>query len=222
MKTYIYDEDRGNDKRNWEAIVSMPIVRIRHDDDGFSSNHKNVVWERGVILIHQANEAQLEAVRKVILLRDDLCAVVISGAAQERESGANRMYFRRTAVGKPEDALFAAHFRQFWSDLQKSEGHQPTFLLLEPTAVPEPLLAYTLAEHYRLNVGNFREICVDADASYEKLQPYAKSLFDKNRAVSFPDTGVPEIQTFEPVPGDANGIRFKAMRNVIDLLREDL
>jgi hypothetical protein len=225
MKTYIFDEDNGSDKRNWEAIVSMPIVRIRHDDTGFNSNQKDVVWEDGIILIHQANEAQLEAVQKVILLRDNLFAIVISGTAQERKSDADRMYFRKTAVNKPEDALFAAHFRQFWDDLQKSGGQQYNFSLLEPTAVPEPLLAYVLAMQYQLKIGNIHELCAAADACYAKLQPYAKSLFDKNRAVSFPEANVPgieEIQKSESNPGGAMGLRFKAMRNAIDLLREDL
>lgn len=92
---------------------------------------------------------------------------------------------------------------------------------LQPRAVPNALIAYALAVQYQLNIPNINELCAAADSCYEKLQPYAKSLFDKNRAVSFPNNDVPEIHKFEPAPGSTNGVRFKAVRNVIDLLRED-
>ena len=227
MKTYIFDEDRGEDKRRWEAMVALPIVRIKHDANGFCVGQKDVMWEAGVILVHQANEMQLEAVLNVINSRKDLelSAVVISGASQERQPDAPRMYFRKTPVNKPDDASFAAHFREFWNDLQKSDGRKPVFSLLEPTAVPAPLLAYTLAAHYRLDVPNIQELSTAADDCYDQIQPFAQSLLSKqeNGPISFPEIRVPSRKVFgSESPGDPNGSRFKAMRNVIELLREDL
>jgi hypothetical protein len=225
MKIYVFDNDSGLKKRDWAAIVSLPIARIDHDEDGFFIGHENVIWEAGVVLVHQANEMQLEAVRQVINSREDLSAVVISGASQERQPDAPRMYFRKTPVNKPDDASFAAHFREFWNELQKSDGRKPVFSLLEPTAVPALLLAYTLAVQYRLNIPNIQELSTAADTCYDRIQPFAQSLLTKQEKgpISFPEIRVPPRKVFESEsPGDPNGLRFKAMRNLIDLLREDL
>jgi len=227
MKTYIFDEDRGEDKRRWDAMVTLPIVRINHDANGFCVGQRDVMWEAGVIIVHQANEMQLKTILDVINSRKDLdlSAVVISGASQERQTDAPRMYFRKTPVNKPDDVAFAAHFREFWNHLQKSDGRKPLFSLLEPTAVPAPLLAYTLAVQYRLNIPNIQELSKAADACYDRIQPFALSLLTKQEKgpISFPEIRVPPRSVFESEsPGDPSGSRFKAMRNVIELLREDL
>lgn len=223
MKVFIFDQDTGEEKRKWEDMLNCPLSRISFDEEvGFRCDGSAVSWESGVMLVHQAGPKALKAIEEVVTSYGCLSVIVVSESPQTKESAVPRLYFRKLPVGKPIDQSFPGYFKQFLVDLEKSNGLRPNFFLLEPTAVPEALLAYTLAMQYQLNIANIRELCAAADASYEKLQPYAKSLFDKNRAV-FPDgTDVPVIQRFEPAPGNVNGIRFKAMRTVIDLLREDL
>jgi hypothetical protein len=96
---------------------------------------------------------------------------------------------------------------------------------LEPTSVPTPLLAYTLAAHYHLDVPDIQELSAAADVCYDQIQPFAQALLSKQEMgpISFPEIRVPLRTVFESESsGDPNGTRFKAMRNIIELLREDL
>jgi hypothetical protein len=223
MNVFIFDQDTSEKKRKWEDMLNCPLSRICFDEEvGFRCAGSAVLWGSGVVIVHQVSPKVLKIIEEVVTRHDCLSAIVVSESPQSKESAVPRLYFRKLPVGKPINQSFPGYFKQFLDDLEKSNGLRPNFSLLEPTAVPEALLAYALAVQYQLKIVNIRELCAAADASYKKLQPYAKSLFDKNRAAFPDDADVPTIQKFEPAPGDANGIRFKAMRTVIDLLREDL
>lgn len=225
MKIYIFDPDQTTDRRQWEKFLPLPVVRVNHDSSGFFVGQSNVLWESGVIIAHQANDLLLGELEKVVNSCNRLSCIVISGEAQERTSVHDRMYFRRHKVGRPDDSAFAGYFREFWGDLLKSDARNPNFSLLEPTAVPASLLAYTVAVQYRLQIPNIQELSAKADACYDQIQPYAESLLSKTERgpISSPEVRVPSRAAFESeTPGDPNGTRFKAMRNVIELLREDM
>jgi len=216
--------------RNWEALVGYeqpPIFLTWDARHGFrqvmATGYTPLPQlSAGVLILHRPDESQIAAIATVREKEPCLVVLQVRGYTYEGTSSEPNWYYNiRTEVGL-EDTGFSERFKLFWNELKKSGGKQPEFSLLEPTAVPEPLLAYALAVQYKLEIPNLLEVCAAADAFYKKLQPYAKTLFDKNSAVSFPSVGVPETHKFEPAIGDPNGIRFKAMRNVIDLLREDL
>jgi hypothetical protein len=134
-----------------------------------------------------------------------------------------RLHYRKTGVSRPVDRLFGVQLMDFLRDLQGSGGTQPHFSLLEPTSVPAPLLAYALAVHYGVDVPNIHALCEAADACYEHIQPFAKSQVGKTGALLLTEADLPLRNAFQfESPGDVCGVRFKAMRNVIELLREDL
>lgn len=223
MKVFIFDQDTGEEKRKWEDMLKCTLSRISFDEEaGFRCGGAAISWGSGVILVHQAGPNALTTIAEVVTRHDRLSAIVVSESPQSKESTVPRLYFRKLPVGKPIDQSFPNYFKQFLADLENSNGLRPNFSLLEPTAVPAPLLAYTLAVQYGLKVSNIQELCMAADVCYERVQPFAKTLLGKREPISFPEVNVPARQTFETAPGDARGTRFKAMRNVIELLREDL
>lgn len=219
--------------RNWKALVGHdqdPVFVTWDARNGFRQvtevGFESIPQlEDGIVILHRPSDQAIQAIATAREGGLRTVAIQVRGNPYDGQpSERDWFYYVRTEVDI-EDSGFSERFKRFWSDFVKSGGHGPKFSLLEPTSVPEPLLAYALAVQYRLNVPNVTALCAAAEASYQKLRAYAKSLFDKNQGVSFPEAGVPEIDEIRKSKsdlGDASGIRFKAVRNLIDLLREDL
>lgn len=226
MNVFVFDQDTAADRRDWSKMLRFPFSTITYDQEsGFRCDGRAVSWSSGVILVHQASSSALKAAEKVLAAHSGLSAVVVSASPQSRASTIPRFYFRKSPVGRPNDVIFPSYLEQFLHDLENSNGARPNFALLEPTAVPTSLLAYTVAVQYRLNPPNIQELSAAADACYDQIQPYVESLLSKQERgpISSPEVRVPSRAVFESeTPGDPNGTRFKAMRNAIELLREDL
>jgi hypothetical protein len=226
MNIYIYDGSGGQTK-DWLVLCGphfQPIIAVDGKFVSASKAHEQVNVTRCVVVLHGPADSEHSVIKAVIKALDanaTACAVVVSASGLTVESPHERLYFRRTPVSK-QDFLFGQCFKSFMKDLERSGGAIPNFSLLEPTAVPEPLLAYTLAIQYGLNIGDLSALRDAADVSYETLQAFAASAFKKKQPVSFPDVGVPVVTDFRTDADGVTGLRFKAMRNVIDLLREDV
>ena len=232
MQKYVLDEqlsfkddlDKGT-ARSWGEILGAGVVIITSSAKGFVrlENGTPMKLEAGIVVAHRPTEEQIKEIAALRKNEPRLFVLNVSGSPSDAiVSQVDWFYCVRTPLGSPGDLGFAKRFESFWADLEISNGLRPNFSLLEPTAVPAPLLAYTIAVHYGLKVSKMQELCNEVDSCYEKLQPFAKSLLGKGGAISFPEVNVPPRQSFEAASGDANGTRFKAMRNVIELLREDL
>jgi hypothetical protein len=98
--------------------------------------------------------------------------------------------------------------------------------LLQPRSMPEPILAYALAVHYGLIPDDFPALRHAADKAYAEMFEFARTVakrseeWSRNGEVDL----LPEFEQFEgeSATGDeANSIRFRAMRNLIDVLRAD-
>lgn len=232
MQKYVLDEQLSfkddlnkGAARSWGEILGSGVIIITSGSEGFMrlENGTPLKLEAGVVVAHRPTEEQINAISALKKNEPRLFVLNVSGSPSDAiVSQVDWFYCVRTPLGNPSDMGFAKRFESFWADLEASNGLRPNFPLLEPTAVPASLLAYTLAVHYGLKVPKMQELCNEADTCYEKLQPFAKSLLSKGGAISFPEVNVPPRQSFEAASGDANGTRFKAMRNVIELLREDL
>lgn len=226
MNVFVLDQDTADDRRDWNKMLGFAFSRITYDEEsGFRCDGKAVSWGPGVILVHQGGSSALKAAENILAAQTGLSVVVVSASPQTKASTIQRFYFRKSPVGRPNDVIFPSYLKQFLDDLENSNGERPNFELLEPTAVPAPLLAYTIAVQYRLNLPNIRELTTAADTCYGQIQPYAELLLSKPErgTISSPEVRVPSRAAFESeTPGDPNGTRFKAMRNVIELLREDL
>ncbi len=219
--------------RNWKALVGYdqsPVFLTWDARHGFrqvtATGYAPLTQlTAGVLIVHRPDESQMEAIAAVREKEPCLVVLQVRGYAYEGTASEPNWYYNiRTEVGL-EDTGFSERFKLFWNDLKKSGGKQPTFSLLEPTAVPAPLLAYALAVQYQLKTENILDLCAAADACYDEIQSFAQSLLSKQNKVpiSFPEIRVPPRTVFESESqGDPNGIRFKAMRNMIELVREDL
>jgi len=98
--------------------------------------------------------------------------------------------------------------------------------LLQPRSMPEPILAYALAVHYRLIPDDFRALRHAADKAYVEMCEFARGVAKQSEEWSSKGEGdlLPEFEQFEgeSATGDeANSIRFRAMRNLINVLRAD-
>lgn len=227
MKAFVLDEDGSPDARKWDQMLPCQFSRIFEDEGaGFllDGGHR-ILWEPGIIVAHQPSTEALRVIENIVTSHAFLSALVISGSPQTQESVVLGLYFRKARVEKPIDKSFSHYFEKFWSDLEQSKGQHPNFALLESTAVPAPLLAYAVTVHYQLEIPNIQQLSKAADACYEQIQPFAQSLLSSQEKppIAFPDVCVPLQKVFaSEIPGDAKGIRFRAMRNAIELLREDL
>jgi hypothetical protein len=231
MNIFVYDTAAGRTK-NWASLLGRPFEYVNltlTDKKASCTAPKGVQADltSSLILLHGPRNRMDAAVVIAATLTQECracSAVVVSGGGLTEDAQIERVYLRRTPVDK-EDVGFRGCFEAFISDLEKSQGRTPHFDLLEPTAVPNPMVAYAVAVQYRLQIPNIQELSAAADACYDQIQPYAESLLSKPERgpISSPEVLVPSRAVFESeTPGDPNGTRFKAMRNAIELLREDL
>jgi hypothetical protein len=98
--------------------------------------------------------------------------------------------------------------------------------LLKPRAIPKYVVAYALAIHYGVRDARLTALRRSADQSYEQLHSQAHSLLStKKQPLTYERVGLPKRELFEPeaaIQNESESLRFKAMRNLIDVLREDL
>lgn len=232
MNIYVCDASDGRTK-SWPHLVGDRFQHIKWLEIGDStfisaSDKKRIVFADGVLVLHgptSHDESIIKAVIKVLDACPRMCGVVVSGGGLAVEKPHEKLYFRRTPVEK-EDVVFAKQFKDFVAQVEHSVGNSPNFDLLEPTAVPEPILAYAIAVHYGFGEWKLKALRSAADDAYRQLYPYVLTLLPSKRgALIFADVGLPKADEFEREPSAQNEAvskRFKAMRNVIDILREDL
>ena len=218
--------------RNWKALVGFdqdPVFVTWNPRDSFRQIKETGFellpqLQPGIVILHNPSDQEIQAIATAREGEPRMVAIQVRCNAYDGQpSERDWFYYVRTEFDI-EDLGFSERFKRFWTEFVKSGGRSRKFSLLEPTSVPEPLLAYVLAVQYRLSIPNILELSTAADVCYGQVQSFAQSLLSKKEQgpVSFPEVGVPLPQKFDSSPGDPNGTRFKAMRNVIELLREDL
>jgi hypothetical protein len=98
--------------------------------------------------------------------------------------------------------------------------------LLQPRAIPKYVVAYAIAIHFGVGATRLAALRRSADQSYEQLHAQALSLLTtKKQPLSYEKIGLPNREMFGPdeaAQNESESLRFKAMRNLIDVLREDL
>jgi hypothetical protein len=230
MKIYIYD-DSGGQTKDWSSLCGphfQPIVEVGGHFVFADGDRKPLNLINCVVVLHGPIDHEHAAIKttvKALEANPTACAVVVSGGGLTTEKPHERLYFRRTPVER-KDTVFERLFKDFIKDIERSGGNTPNFELLEPTAVPEPILAYAVAVHYGFGEWKLKALRSAADDAYNQLHSYTLTLLpSKKNAFSFPDVGLPKVAEFEHEPSahsEAVSKRFKAMRNLIDVLREDL
>ena len=145
MRIYYHDHLLANKRRNWTAMLGSDALEV--------PNLKMLPPHPGVLVAHIESVSAAQAL-SVGLSKKSIWAVVVSGTGYPDGFDRNGVYFRRCKVESGIDVVdhyFHQCFEEFWNDLkdQERKGGQiiPQFSLLDPTGIPEQLLAWTLVHH---------------------------------------------------------------------------
>ena len=235
MKLYIIDEQlqypsdlqkmQNHQARNWKAMVGPETTFIVWDmEDGFCMLTEDgispILLDTGVVIMHRPYQELIDAIADIRKNIQNLVAITVSGSPYDGPSSSLNWYYHiRTPVSK-EDRGFSERFKLFWDNYSESAGQNANFDLLEPTAVPESILAYTLAVQYGLDISGLPNMVATADSEYEKILPHLRTLLDKNINGLSATNVLPALNDFQGLNMEEQ--RFQAFCNAIDLLREDL
>lgn len=207
---------------DWGKVILALGVDPTHVCDDNEPPITHIAYEgRNVIFCHSNGcEEQWRTLVRANTIQGDL-VFVRSGGEQppEKEERMHGCYWKPAEfrAGSNNESV-----RQFITDLQSGVFRSE---LLQPRAVPKPVLAYALAVHFRYLGPKVESLREAADRAYEELRTQGLSLLQKRRAISFPKVGLPsrnEFQSQPPTQAETESRRFQAMRNLIDVLREDL
>lgn len=211
--------------RDWKSLLGKDAVFTVWDPaSGFhrltEHGFEELRLSSGVIVLHGPSDDLIQEISDQREAGRSLVAIRVSGAPYGGPpSELQWFYIVRTPVVY-NDTGFSERFKLFWNDLIESGGKNPNFALLEPTTIPENILAYNLAVEYLDEPDcNFGLLADAADAEYGKIQPYLNTLSGKVADVNLQ---VPPVTALKDSPNTKDGIRYKSYCNAIDLLREDI
>ena len=221
---YLFDHTHVADApSNWaKALLALGVSKSNLFDDNDPPDSHRAYGKGNVIFCHSNGyEDEWRRLVKSNAVQGNLIFVRSGGGqpaeVEERVHG---------CFWKPDDFIQDSPneaVRQFISSLRVGVIRPD---LLQPRAVPKVVLAYTVAVHFGFGEQKLKDLRGPADQSYKELHAQALSLLpSKVSLISFPEVKLPSPDTFKNQPSvqhESESIRFRAMRNLIDVLREDL